>query len=63
MHRKINLLHTKKVHIKARKVRGYIVHRLNLLLGTKLGFFLVRSTFSLAHAFGRSVPERLRSRL
>ena len=28
--------------------RGYILHRLNPLLGTKLGFFLVRSSFLLA---------------
>ena len=29
---------------------GYILHRLNLLLGTKQGFFLVRSTFLAARA-------------
>ena len=29
---------------------GYILHRINPLLGTKLGFFLVRSTFVPAHA-------------
>ena len=29
---------------------GYILHRLNPLLGTKLGFFLARSTFLPAHA-------------
>ena len=28
---------------------GYILHRLNQPLGTKLGLFLVRSTFLLAH--------------
>ena len=45
----------------------YILHRLNLLLGTKLGFLLVRSSFILAGkklaGFGQSVPERPRSRL
>ena len=29
---------------------GYILHRLNPLLETKLSFFLVRSTFLAAHA-------------
>ena len=41
---------------------GYILHQLDPRLGTKLGFFVVRSTFLLAHAFDRSVSEQPRSR-
>ena len=36
--------------------RGYLLHRLNQLLGTKIGFFLVRSTF--LPAYTSLWPER-----
>ena len=36
--------------------RGYILRRLNPLMGTKLGLFLVRFTFLAAHA--SLSPER-----
>ena len=39
----MKVINTKKVHV-------YMLHRLNPLLGTKLGFFPARSTFLLAHA-------------
>ena len=41
-----------------------LLHRLYSLFGTKLGFFLARSTFFTdGSSFGESVPERLRGRL
>ena len=36
--------------INAIQVHVYMLHRINLLLGTKLGFFRSRSKFLLAHA-------------
>ena len=40
---KVKSIYTRQVHV-------YMLHRLNPLLGKKLGLFSARSTFLLAHA-------------